>query len=266
MRQRIARADGQRLFGPAAERYDRARPGHADAVYEILGECCGLRPGAKVLEIGPGTGQATRHLLERGADPLVALEPDPALAAFLQDRLRGRVEIRPATLETAELEDDFDLAVAASAFHWVDERLGLERIRGALRPGGSVALWWTLFGYSDRADPIRDAIDPLMGNLPLSPSHPERDGPPHAADERARVAALEAAGFEDVAAHRLEWAHTWDTRGTRDLFGTFSPILALAPAEQEALLDEIASIAESQFGGRVTRPLVTMLYTARKPS
>jgi SAM-dependent methyltransferase len=266
MRQRIARADGRRLFGPAAETYDRARPGHAEAVYETLGERCGLRAGAKVLEIGPGTGQATRRLLERGADPLVVLEPDPELATFLAARLGERIVIRPSTLETAELDEDFDLAVAASAFHWVDERLGLERIRGALRPGGSVALWWTLFGDSSREDPFSEAIDALMSTVPLSPSRPEPEGPPFASDERARVGALEVAGFDDVAAHRFEWAHTWDAPGTRDLFGTFSPVLALPPREREALLDGIASIAETRFGGRVTRPLVTALYTGRRTS
>jgi SAM-dependent methyltransferase len=172
MRQRIAQADGRRLFGPAAETYERARPGHAPGVYEILVERCGLGPGAKVLEIGPGTGQATRQLLERGAAPLVALEPDPELAAFLQERLGGRIEIRPTTLEAAELEDDFDLAVAASAFHWVDEQVGLELIHDALRPGGSVALWWTLFGDLIRDDPFREAVEPILLTTPLSPSPP----------------------------------------------------------------------------------------------
>ena len=114
MRRRIARADGRRLFGAGAEAYDRTRPGHANAVYEILAERCGLEPGAKVLEIGPGTGQATMHLLQRGAHPLVALEPDPALATFLERRFAQRIEIRPFTLETADLDEDFDLAAAAS--------------------------------------------------------------------------------------------------------------------------------------------------------
>ena len=266
MRQRIAQADGRRLFGPAAETYERARPGHATAAYEILSERCGLQPGAKVLEIGPGTGQATRQLLERGADPLVALEPDPALAAFLRKRLGGRIEIRPTTLEAAELEDDFDLAVAASAFHWVDERIGLELIHDALRPGGSVALWWTLFGDVARDDPFSDAVDAILRTTRLSPSRPEQDGPPFAADEPARAAALEGAGFTHVTARRLEWERTWDTQGTRDLFGTFSPILALSPEAQESVLDEIAAIADTEFGGRVTRPLVTRMYTARKSS
>ncbi len=60
--------------------------------------------------------------------------------------------------------------------------------------------------------------------------------------------------------------HTWDAAGIRGLFGTFSPIRALAPDRRDALLDEIRRIADEEFGGRVTKPLVTALYTASKPA
>jgi hypothetical protein len=40
----------------------------------------------------------------------------------------------------------------------------------------------------------------------------------------------------------------------------------MEPDRREALLDRVAGIAASDFGGRVTKPIVTALYTARKPS
>lgn len=266
MGRRLDRAEGRRLFGTDPDTYDRARPGHADAVFTILQERCGLSAGTKVLEIGPGTGQATKRLLELGADPLVVLEPDPGFAAYLRERFGGRVELRGQTLEDAELEDDFALAAAASSFHWVDEARGLERIRDALCPSGWVAIWWTAFGDATREDPFRDAIEPLMSELPLSPSQPADGRPAFASDAGARVAALEAAGFEDVLAHRVEWEHTWDTEGIRGLIGTFSPVLSLERDRREPLLLAVAHVADTEFDGRVTKPLVTALYMARKPS
>ncbi len=191
-REILGRDAGRLLFGQDPAGYDAARPGHAEEVYEILRERCGLRPGSKVLEVGPGTGQATRRLLVLGADPLVALEPDPGLAAFLRKSLDERIEIRPTTLEAAELEDDFDLATAASSFHWVDEDVGLARFRDALRPGGWLALWWTVFGDARRPDPFRDAVDPLVHELPRSPSEATGGRPTFAHDGEARVAALAA--------------------------------------------------------------------------
>jgi SAM-dependent methyltransferase len=266
MRSRLERSEGRRVFGTDPEAYDAARPGHPDEVYAILQERCGLRPKSKVLEVGPGTGQATLQLLALGASPLVAIEPDPGLAAFLQARLGERVEIRETTLEDAVLEGDFDLAVAASSFHWVEEGPSLAKLNAALRPGGCVALWWTVFGDATREDPFRAATDPLMRELPRSPSEADRGRPPFASDGGARVAALEAAGFEEATAHRLEWTHTWDTEGIRGLFATFSPVLTLEPRRREELLDAVARIADADFGGQVTKPLVTAVYAARKPS
>ena len=265
MRRQLARAEGRRVFGTDPAAYDAARPGHPDGVYAILQGRCGLRPGTKVLEVGPGTGQATQRLLALGASPLVAIEPDPRLAAFVRARLGIGVEIRETTLEDAELEGDFDLAVAASSFHWVEEERGLAKLHAALRPRGCIALWWTLFGDPTRADPFRTAVDPLMHELPRSPSEADRGRPPFGSDDTARGAALGAAGFEEMTAQRFEWTHTWSTQGIRSLFGTFSPILALEPPRREALLDAVAHIADAQFGGNVTKPLVTTVYAARKP-
>ena len=47
------------------------------------------QPGDTIIEIGPGTGALTRHLVER-AGRVVAIEKDDALAAALRDELRDR--------------------------------------------------------------------------------------------------------------------------------------------------------------------------------
>jgi SAM-dependent methyltransferase len=263
---RIARSAGRRLFGLDPVAYDSARPGHAPRVYEILVERCGLTAGTRVLEVGPGTGQATRRLLDHGAR-LVALEPDPALARYLEDTLSTRIEVHVTPLEDVDLEAaHFDLAVAASSFHWVDELPGLAKLFEALRPGGWIALWWTLFGEPGKPDAFIQATSPLLENLKASPTHaatPER--PPHALDNAARVEAMRKAGFEDTANEVVRWEARWDTSGIRALYGTFSPIARLDEARKTEILDGVARIAEREFGGHVERTLLTSLYTARRP-
>jgi len=258
---------GRRFFGSDPETYDAARPGHADEVYDVLRERCEVRPGSKVLEVGPGTGQATRRLLDLGADPLVAIEPDPALADFLRTALGGRVEIRRTTLEEAELEPDaYDLAAAASSFHWIEEELGLARLRAALRPGRWIALWWTSFGDETRPDPFRLAVDPLFEDVPHGPSGPSNGRPSFARDREQRLAALAKAGFRRGELEEMRWTRTWDAEGIRDLYSTFSPLSALDAERREELLDSVARIAVEEFGGHVEKQLVTSLYSARKPS
>jgi SAM-dependent methyltransferase len=169
VRPRLARSEGRHLFGHDPETYDRVRPGHPDAVYKILRKRCGLGTGSKVLEIGPGTGQASRRLPDFGAEPLIGVEPDPRLARFLRDSIGHRVEVLESTLEDAGLDADFDLAAAASSFHWVEEALGLAKLRNALRPGGWIALWWTSFGERDTAPSV------LAGDrISVRVDHPDR--------------------------------------------------------------------------------------------
>jgi len=264
--ERIDRTEGRRVFGLDPAAYDSARPGHPPRVYEILVERCALQAGTTVLEVGPGTGQATRRLVLLGADPLVALEPNPALAAYLDGSLGARVDIWVVALEEAELPAaHFDLAVAASSFHWVEEEVGLEKLFDAVRPGGWVALWWTLFGEPGKPDAFIKATSPLLDNLRASPTRGAEGRPAHALDTEVRLGALGAAGFEDANHEILRWNASWDTQGIRALYGTFSPIARLDETRKTEILDGVAEIAERDFGGRVSRTLVTSLYTAHRP-
>ncbi|MER9095433.1 methyltransferase domain-containing protein [Mesorhizobium sp. M0700] len=88
---------------------------------------------------GPGTGQATRPLLDLGLSSVVAIEPDERLAVFLSDNLGrtsgGRLKVLTSCLLDTDLpEAAFDLGIAATAFHWVEPIAGLARVRRLLRP------------------------------------------------------------------------------------------------------------------------------------
>jgi len=81
--------------------------------------------------------------LARGAR-VVAVEPDAAMAAYLARAVAGAgVDIVVETFEAARLEGDrFDLAVAATSFHWVDQAIGVPKLGRIVRPAGWAALWW----------------------------------------------------------------------------------------------------------------------------
>jgi hypothetical protein len=77
------------LFTSDVATYAVGRPGYPDRVYELLRQRCGLGAGTRVLEMGPGTGQATGRLLDLGADVTV-IELGPELADHLRRRFDGR--------------------------------------------------------------------------------------------------------------------------------------------------------------------------------
>ena len=267
------REEGRRAFGADAAGYDGARPAYPETLYALLQERCGLREGTATVEIGPGTGLATRRLLELGARPLVAVEPDERLAAYLRANVktatgdgRDALEVRAEDFESVELpETSFDLVVSATAFHWLDQAVALAKIGRLLRPGGWWAMWWTVFGDPGRPDPFHEATVKLVGSLSKSPSAGVSWRAPFALDETARREDLEAAGaFEEIRFERYDATLVLDPARVRALYATFSSVNLLPDADREALLDRLARIAADDFGGRVERKLITAVYTARR--
>jgi len=225
----IDRSEGRRAFGADPAGYERARPGYPARVYELLASRCGLRPGTRTFEVGPGTGQATRQLLRMGAEPLVVVEPDARLAAYLANEVvpatNGRpLEIKQAAFEDVELAASaFDLGVAATSFHWLEPDVALGKAARALRAGGWWVMWWNVFGDPARTDPFHDATRGLLGSLGVSPSGGRSGGPPFALDVDGRVADLvRADAFDDIGSEMIPWSLSLDSARLRQLYATFS--------------------------------------------
>jgi SAM-dependent methyltransferase len=258
---------GRRLFGIDPAAYATGRPGYPEEIYEMLTQRCGLGPDTPTLEIGPGAGQATDELLRRGARPLIAVEPDPSFAAYLADRFADRVEVHNVPFEELEIEPaSVQLAASATAWHWVDPKLGLPRLARAVAAGGCCALWWTLYHDPAKPDDLYRALDPIMSPLPIvtAPAKPGRTQW-FALDRDARIADLRANGaFGNVRVDELRWEMLLTPERARALFGTMSPVLALPDSEREDVLGGIASVVDEQFGGLATRSCVSILYTARR--
>jgi SAM-dependent methyltransferase len=255
------RAQARVVYGADPVGYEAGRPEYPERVYEILAERCGLRAGTTVLEIGPGTGRATRRLLAAGAR-VTAVEPDPALAAFVRDTL-PTVTVLEAPFEDADVgADRFDLAVSAMAFHWVDQERGLPKLGRALRPGGWAALWWTRFGDTSRADPFGDAVAEVLDTN----SKDAPDGVPFEIDVAAWEAVLrEHAGLTDARGELVAWEARMNAQQARAFYASTIALLARAEPERTRLLNRIEEIAKHPFGDSVVRPFVTAMYTARHP-
>ena len=105
----IDRAFGRLAFGADPGLYHAARPAYPDWVFKVLREQCGLAVGTTTFEIGAGTGTATRRLLDLGASPLIAIEPDPRLATYLRETVPDEAlrviisSFEEATLDAASL-------------------------------------------------------------------------------------------------------------------------------------------------------------------
>ena len=259
----LPRTFGRQAFGLDPAGYDTARPPYPDWVFDFLRDHCALAPNTATFEIGAGTGTATRRLLQQGANPLLAVEPDQRLAAFLRKAVPDKARtVMVAPFEEAELQEaSFDLGLSATAFHWLSEDLALSKVAKLLRRGGWWAMLWNVFGDLSRPDPFHEATKSLV-NQPLSPSAGNGEVP-FALDAQARVAALERTQSFDRIEHRTStWSLVLDADQTAALYATYSNINILP--DRELVLHELRRIARDDFHGRVTRNMVTSLYVARR--
>lgn len=262
------------LFSSDVAAYESGRPGYPARVYELLEQVCGLGRGSRVLEIGPGTGQATVDLLRAGAT-VTAVELGAEMAAALEAKFEGQsLTVQVGAFEDVDLDpDSFDLIVAATSFHWVPPETGIPRCADLLRPDGWLALWWTYFGDPKRPDPFRDALIPIFEELAPSlvdtfPGLSFMAGAhPYAIDAQARTREIDATTrFGPVHFEAIPWTGRHTPAQLRALFASYSPCLALPAAERARVLDAIEQLATDAYAGVVERPYLTSIYLAQRRS
>ncbi|MFI1306765.1 class I SAM-dependent methyltransferase [Streptomyces sioyaensis] len=140
-----AHATLARSFDAVAAQYAAARPGYPPALFGAIEELAGQPlAGARVLDVGAGTGIATALLTARGAR-VTAVEPGAAMAAELRAAHPGTPLVR-ALGDALPFSDDagFDLVGYAQAWHWTDPARSVPEAMRVLRPGGALALWWNV--------------------------------------------------------------------------------------------------------------------------
>jgi SAM-dependent methyltransferase len=251
-------------FDSAAELYEAARPTEPPALFEDLFDLTGLQQGGVALEIGCGTGKATRAVLERGVS-VVCVELGARLADVARRNLSGLpVEVHVAPYETWESEPErFDLVYAAKAWHWIDPDVRYIKTHSLLRPGGHLAFWSAQHAFPSDFDPFFAEIQEVYDALGES----DRDAwpPPPPEDLPDKSAEIEASGlFEDVQVRR----HLWETMYTADeyigLLGTFSGHIAMDDAKREKLYSEIRTRLARRHDQRVRRHWLAILHVARR--
>ena len=221
-------------FGAGVAEYDRHRPPHADGLFD---ELAALRPD-RVLDVGCGSGRAAAGLVARGLDVL-GVEPDERMAAVA--RSRGvRVEI--GTFEDWDAAGrTFDLVVCGSAWHWIEPERGIAQAAAVLRPGGTLARFWSFHVLADEAlarlAPVYACVAPQL--------RPHGVRPPTAWTDPV----VTASAFGRVTTTEWHEPVTFSATGWTDLLGTFSDVATMDADLRAELFAGLRAVVDDHLGG-----------------
>jgi SAM-dependent methyltransferase len=254
----------RRTFESVAHLYDAARPSYPPQLFDDLVQLARLERGARLFEIGCATGKATRPMLERGFS-VVCVELGEELAEHARRNLAGfPLEVHVGRLETWEgTPAAFDLAYAATAWHWIDEAIRYRKAHELLRPGGHLAFWGASHAFPAGFDPFFSEIQEVYDAIGESHKGEWPPLPPEQVPDDARE--IEASGlFEDVHVRRYVWEKDYTAEEYIALLNTFSGHIVMEPAKREHLYGEIRARIGVRRDPRVLRHWLAILHVARR--
>jgi len=252
--------DPRRSFDNAVDVYDEIRPGYPPALFVDL---FGLLPRDPfVVEVGPGTGQATGDLLRHGAT-VHAVELGSSMAAKLVELVRSeRLIVTVGDFEEVDISiHSVDAVFSATAYHWISPKAQLDRPAHMLRPGGVLAVVDLNQVRSPDDEGFFAATQPIYayyGEAHTGPPIPERD----AVAPAIRRPLLEDDRFTGVETRFYDWNQTYTAKEYRKLMLSYSGTQMMTPENRRGLLNTIEAFIHDNFAGHVTRPIVVTLTTA----
>jgi SAM-dependent methyltransferase len=255
------------VFGEIAELYEERRPSYPEALIDDLAAWAARGVDAPAaLEVGAGTGKATRLMSARGV-AVTAVEPSAEMTAVAR-RLAvaggGAVEAVESDFEHAELGGRrFPLIYAAQAWHWVVVPRAYELARAALIDGGRLVPFWNRPAW-ERSE-LRATLDevyaahvpPDLGRGPYHPSVARTSGE----HEQWVEQISEVDGLGDPEVREYRWSIDYTASQYAGLVATHSETRLLGDDTRQRFLAALERAVEDH-GGAFTLPMRTFACIA----
>lgn len=245
-------------FGSCPERYDRARPRYPEA---MVARVAAASPGLEFLDVGCGTGIASRQFQAAGCEVL-GVEPDPRMATFA--RRRG-LDVNVVTFESWDPAGrDFDAVVAGQAWHWVNPITGAAKAAQVLRPDGRLAVFWNVFqAKPEIAKTFYDVYRRVVPDWPRNPwARPGLDA--YSAIFHRTADGMRATGTLTPAEQwRFDWNRSYTREEWLEQMATGGDAGQFPPATLEALLAATGAAIDA-WDGTFTMGYATVVMTATR--
>ncbi|MFJ3707964.1 class I SAM-dependent methyltransferase [Streptomyces sp. NPDC090053] len=226
-------------FGVMAEAYERFRPGYPVELFDMV-TAYAAQPIRTALEIGAGTGKATRLFAQQGVT-VTATEPDGAMLAELRKHVPAGVRTVRAAFEDVPPGERYELVYAAAALHWTAPESRWSHMASLLERGGAFA---SFAGPVQLADPaVEEAVRTARAPFLDSDEVPSPDGTPPGHHLQWPGTELQRSEwFTDVQQSVIERHLTMSARDFVGHLSTVSAYLVLPAPVQEQVFSEILQV------------------------
>ena len=167
--------------------------------------------------------------------------------------------------DTAFEEGAFDLVFSASAFHWVPEKIGYEKVFSMLKSGGAFARFAN-HPYRDKGNPaLSKEIDELYDEYYYKFHNKKRQVLTEYSEEQAQERAMIACqyGFTDIQYALFHRERVFSGKEYIQLLGTYSDHIAMEETIRTEFFSKIED-AIDRHGGTITIYDTIDLQLARK--
>jgi SAM-dependent methyltransferase len=254
------------VFDSVAGLYDRVRPEYPEAIFDDITEMAHLTEASRIVEVGPGTGQATRSLARRGWS-VTAIEPGPDLAAVAAERFAGQphVSITVSRFEDWTPPGDtlYDAVFAATAWHWIDPRQGYRKAASLLQPGGVLAVVETHHVCPPGGDRFFAEIQEVYDEIGES-GPPGGPSPPDDIEEALSVEIVDSGWFEPPRTRRHVWSRTYTADEYIDVLRTYSGHIAMTDRQRHRLFGAIRERIGARARAVVEKHYLNIVYVASR--
>ena len=230
-------------FNTAPTLYEDVRPGYPEELIQDVIDLSGLSAHSRILEVGCGTGKATRPFAKCGYE-LVCLDIGADLIAVAKERLEGfpNVSFVEKAFEEWESDEKFDLVISATAFHWVDPKVRYLKASEVIKSKGFLAVFSNQHvrkneGFFAESQSLYDKYYAL----------PTTNRPTHATN----FPGVEA--FQYPIKRVYPWTQTYSSEQYIKLLGTYSGHIALPDENRCRLFEGIANLIDTKYDGQITK-------------
>jgi SAM-dependent methyltransferase len=226
-------------FGATAEAYERFRPEYPAELVDMVIAYAG-HPVRTALEIGAGTGKATRLFARRGI-AVTATDPDAAMLVELRKHVPRDVRTEQTAFEDLQPNETYGLVYAAASLHWTKPGGRWSRMAALVEPGGAFA---SFGGPLRPADPaVEEAVRTARAPFLESDEIPSPDGtPPGQAMQWPGTELQRSQWFTEVRQAVIERRYAMSVSDYIGHLSTVSAYLVLPPSQRDEAFSRIRRV------------------------